>query len=126
HVLYIEDNDTNVEVMRGIFGLRPQVRLAVATTGLDGLASVRTSAPDLILLDMHLPDIDGMVLLQHLKSDEQTAEIPVIAVSADALPAQISAALQAGAIRYLTKPVAIDEVLGVLDELLSQLTTRFG
>lgn len=126
HVLYIEDNDTNVEVMRGIFGLRPQVRLAVATTGLDGLAAVRTSAPDLILLDMHLPDIDGMVLLQHLKSDEQTAEIPVIAVSADALPAQISAALGAGAIRYLTKPVAIDEVLGVLDELLSQLTTRFG
>ncbi|WP_428420175.1 CHASE domain-containing protein [Methylibium sp.] len=126
HVLYIEDNETNVEVMRGIFGLRPQVRLAIATTGLDGLAAVRTATPDLILLDMHLPDIDGMALLQHLKADERTVDIPVVAVSADALPAQISAALQAGAIRYLTKPVAIDEVLAVLDEQLSQLITRFG
>ena len=126
HVLYIEDNETNVEVMRGIFGLRPQVRLAVATTGLDGLAAVRTTPPDLILLDMHLPDIDGMALLQHLKSDARSSDIPVIAVSADALPAQITTALTSGAARYLTKPVSIEEVLEVLDELLSQLTTRFG
>jgi PAS domain S-box-containing protein len=125
-VLYIEDNEVNVEVMRGIFAQRPQVRFDVATTGLDGLAAVRTSPPDLILLDMHLPDIDGMALLQHLQSDERTAAIPVIVVSADALPVQMQAALQAGASRYLTKPVSIDEMLGVIDEQLSQLTTRFG
>ncbi|MBA2723498.1 MAG: response regulator, partial [Methylibium sp.] len=125
-VLYIEDNEINVEVMRGIFTQRPQVRLDIATTGLDGLATVRTAPPDLILLDMHLPDIDGMVLLQHLQSDESTAGIPVIVVSADALPAQMDAALQAGASRYVTKPVSVDEMLAVLDEQLSQLTTQFG
>jgi PAS domain S-box-containing protein len=126
HVLYIEDNEINVEVMRGIFLQRPQVRLDIATTGLDGLAAVRTAPPDLILLDMHLPDIDGMALLQHLQSDERTAGIPVIVVSADALPAQTQAALEAGAARYVTKPVSVDEMLVVIDEQLSQLTTRFG
>ena len=125
-VLYIEDNEINVEVMRGILAQRPQVQLEVATTGLDGLARVRTAPPDLVLLDMNLPDIDGMALLEHLQADETTADIAVVVVSADALPEQIAAALAAGASRYLTKPVAIDEVLAVIDELLSKLTTRFG
>ncbi|WP_295639029.1 CHASE domain-containing protein [uncultured Methylibium sp.] len=125
-VLYIEDNETNVEVMRGIFNLRPQVEFTVATTGLDGLAAVRTAPPDLVLLDMNLPDIGGMALLQHLQADPLTADIPVVVVSADALPAQIAATLRAGATRYLTKPVAVDEMLAVLDEQLSQMTTRFG
>jgi CheY-like chemotaxis protein len=125
-VLYIEDNETNVEVMRGIFNLRPQVEFTVATTGLDGLAAVRTAPPDLVLLDMNLPDIGGMALLQHLQADPRTADIPVVVVSADALPAQIAATLRAGATRYVTKPVAVDEMLAVLDEQLSQLTTRFG
>ncbi|HEU4457975.1 MAG TPA: CHASE domain-containing protein [Methylibium sp.] len=126
HVLYVEDNETNVEVMRGIFGLRPQVRLSVATNGHDGLQAVREEHPDLVLLDMHLPDLDGMALLERLKADAATAEVPVIVVSADALPAQVQAAQRAGAVRYLTKPVAIDEMLDVLDEQLGKLTTRFG
>ena len=126
HVLYIEDNEINVEVMRGIFAQRRQVQLDIATTGLDGLAAVRTAPPDLILLDMHLPDIDGMTLLQHLQDDPRSADIPVIVVSADALPAQIAAAMSAGAIRYVTKPFSLEEMLAVLDEQLSQMTTRFG
>jgi CheY-like chemotaxis protein len=126
HVLYIEDNEINVEVMRGIFAQRRQVQLDIATTGLDGLAAVRTAPPDLILLDMHLPDIDGMSLLQHLQGDARTADIPVIVVSADALPAQIAAATSAGAARYVTKPFSLEEMLAVLDEALSQMTTRFG
>ncbi len=125
-LLYIEDNEINVEVMRGMLAQRPQVELTVASTGLDGLAAVRTLPPDLILLDMHLPDIDGMALLQHLQADESTASIPVVVVSADALPAQISAALKAGATRYLTKPVALEEMLAIIDEQLSQVVTRFG
>ncbi|HSV68998.1 MAG TPA: CHASE domain-containing protein [Methylibium sp.] len=126
HVLYIEDNDINVEVMRGILARRPQVRLEVATTGLDGLATVRTSPPDLVLLDMGLPDIGGMSLLQHLKADERTADIPVVVVSADAMPAQIQAALAAGAVRYLTKPVSVEDLLAAVDEQLAQAVTRFG
>lgn len=126
HVLYIEDNEINIEVMRGVFAQRRQVQLDIATTGLDGLAAVRTTPPDLILLDMHLPDIDGMSLLQHLQGDARTADIPVIIVSADALPAQIAAATAAGAARYVTKPFSLEEMLAVLDEALSQMTTRFG
>jgi CheY-like chemotaxis protein len=125
-VHYVEDNETNVEVMRGVLAQRPQVRLDVSLTGLDGLAAIRARRPNLILLDMHLPDIDGIELLQQLKADPSTAAVPVVIVSADALVTQIEAALDAGAERYLTKPVSVTELLGVLDELLEGAETRFG
>jgi PAS domain S-box-containing protein len=74
-VLYIEDNETNVEVMRGILAQRVQVQMEVAVTGLEGLASVHDRSPHLILLDMHLPDMSGLDLLCHLKADPATATI---------------------------------------------------
>ncbi|MBX9795036.1 MAG: CHASE domain-containing protein [Burkholderiaceae bacterium] len=125
HVHYVEDNETNVEVMRGVLAQRPQVQLDVSITGLDGLAAIRAQRPDVVLLDMHLPDISGLELLRHLKLDPSTRSIPVVAVSADALPAQIDDAFMAGAHRYLTKPVNVSELLSVLDELLSQAETGF-
>ncbi|MDO9315113.1 MAG: CHASE domain-containing protein [Burkholderiaceae bacterium] len=125
HVHYVEDNETNVEVMRGVLAQRPQVQLDVSATGLDGLAAIRAQRPDVVLLDMHLPDISGLELLRHLKLDPATRSIPVVAVSADALPAQIDDAFMAGAHRYLTKPVNVAELLSVLDELLSQAETGF-
>jgi PAS domain S-box-containing protein len=125
-VHYVEDNETNVEVMRGILAQRPQVELQVSMMGLDGLAAIRARRPDLILLDMHLPDISGMELLRHLKNDAQTGGIPIVVVSADALTQQIDAAFEAGCTHYLTKPVNVAELLGVLDELLEQMDTRFG
>jgi CheY-like chemotaxis protein len=125
-VHYVEDNETNVEVMRGILSRRPQVRFDVSITGLDGLAAIRAHRPDLILLDMHLPDIDGMELLRHLKADPGTAEIPVVVVSADALAGQIEGALQAGAHQYLTKPVSVSQLLSVVDSLLDDAETRYG
>jgi len=125
-VHYIEDNETNVEVMRGILSQRPQVEMTVSITGLDGLAAVRAQRPDLILLDMHLPDISGLELLRHLKGDSETAGTPIIVVSADALGQQISDALEAGAERYLTKPVSVGEVLAVLDDLLERMDTAFN
>ena len=124
-VRYIEDNETNVEVMRGILSRRPQVEMSVSVTGLDGLAAVRAERPDLILLDMHLPDISGMELLRHLKEDPQTAGIPIVVVSADALAQQIDEALDAGADRYVTKPVSVGELLGALDELLDRIDTNW-
>jgi len=125
-VLYIEDNETNIEVMRGIVAQRAQVQLEVATTGLSGLASVRERRPHLILLDMHLPDMAGLDLLSHLKADPATSTIPVIVVSADATSQQVDAALDAGAVRYLTKPVGVNELLSALDDLLEQVDTGFS
>ena len=125
-VHYIEDNETNAEVMRGIVAQRPQVKLLVSSTGLDGLATTRLQRPSLVLLDMHLPDVDGIELLRHLKRDAQTADIPIVVVSADATPGRIDEAMALGAERYVTKPVNVAEVLSILDELLEQADTRFG
>ena len=125
-VHYVEDNETNAEVMRGILALRPQVLLEVSSLGLDGLAAIRQRRPSLILLDMHLPDIDGMELLRHLQADADTAEIPVVVVSADATEARIAEAVAAGAVHYVTKPVNVPQFLAALDEILEQLDTLFG
>ena len=124
-VHYVEDNATNVEVMRGILAQRPQVQFVVSVTGLDGLAAIRAQLPDVILLDMHLPDIDGLELLRHLKDRPETQRIPVIVVSADALSTQIDRALDAGAAHYLTKPVDIGELLRLLDSVLEAFETRY-
>jgi PAS domain S-box-containing protein len=125
-VHYIEDNETNIEVMRGMLLRRPQVRLSVSMNGLDGLAAVRLHRPSLILLDMHLPDIDGLELLRHLKDDDNLGSVPVVVVSADATAAHIEAALTAGAAHYVTKPVNLANFLAILDELLDDLDTHFG
>ncbi len=125
-VHYVEDNEMNVEVMRGILAQRRQVQLEISMTGLDALAAMRRRRPDLILLDMHLPDIDGMELLRQVKEDADLADIPVVVVSADAMPAQVEAALAAGALRYLTKPVSVATLLATVDELLDRIATQFG
>jgi PAS domain S-box-containing protein len=125
-VLYVEDNETNAEVMRGILALRPQIQLEVATLGLEGLSAIRARRPSLVLLDMQLPDIDGLELLRHLQADADTAEIPIVVVSADATEDRIAQAVAAGATRYLTKPVDVAQLLGTLDEVLEQLDTHFG
>jgi CheY-like chemotaxis protein/anti-sigma regulatory factor (Ser/Thr protein kinase) len=125
-VHYIEDNETNIEVMRGILSQRAQIGLEVSLNGLDGLAAVRQRRPDLILLDMHLPDIGGLELLRHLKDDDDLGSIPVVVVSADATAAHIEAALTAGAAHYVTKPVNLASFLAILDELLDAMDTHFG
>ena len=125
-VHYVEDNETNVEVMRGILAQRSQVRLEVSINGRSGLAAIRAQRPDLILLDMHLPDISGIELLRELQADARTASIPVVVVSADALAQQIDAAFQAGCSHYLTKPISVNELLTVVDDLLGGIDTNFS
>jgi PAS domain S-box-containing protein len=123
---YIEDNETNVEVMRGMLLRRPQVLLSVSGSGLDGLAAMRQQRPSLILLDMHLPDIDGLELLRHLKDDDDLGDIPVVVVSADATAPRVEAALTAGAAHYVTKPLNLQGFLAILDEILDDMDTHFG
>jgi PAS domain S-box-containing protein len=123
---YVEDNETNAEVMRGILALRPQVDLEISALGLDGLAAIKRRRPSLVLLDMQLPDIDGLELLRHLQAGADTSDIPVIVVSADATEARISEAIATGATHYLTKPVNVPMFLAAVDSVLDQLDTHFG
>jgi PAS domain S-box-containing protein len=125
-VHYVEDNETNIEVMRGIFAQRAQIRLEVSMLGLDGLSAIRARRPDLILLDMQLPDISGLELLRHLKQDDDVASIPVIVVSADATPVHIEQALTSGAVHYVTKPLDVARFLRLIDAILEDIETRFG
>ena len=111
-VLYIEDEPVNTLLMQAIFDSLPVAgpRLVVAVNGADGLAEAAKLRPDLILLDMNLPDIDGLSVLAALSAGALTAHIPVIAVSADAMPAQIVKARQAGCQDYWTKPIDVKQV----------------
>ena len=122
-VVYIEDNEANASVMAGVFTQRPQIDFEVCRNAAEGLAAIDRSPPDLILLDMHLPDFSGMDVLMRLKSDAQTAGVPVVMVSADVLADQIQEALALGAAQYLTKPIDVAEVLAVVDQLLEQVET---
>jgi len=124
-VHYVEDNLTNIEVMRGVLAQRPQVLLETSTMGLDGLAAIRNTMPDLILLDMQLPDISGLELLRHLKNDDTVAHIPIIVVSADATQTNIEQALLAGALHYVTKPVDLVPFLTLVDGVLDEQPSRW-
>jgi CheY-like chemotaxis protein/nitrogen-specific signal transduction histidine kinase len=118
HVLYVEDNPLNVEVMRGILEQRPGLELDIATTAADGIRALDARRPALLLLDWQLPDGDGLMLLRHLREQGGTPP-PVIVVSANAQPEQIALAQAAGAHHYLTKPLNVRELLALVDELLA-------
>jgi CheY-like chemotaxis protein len=115
-VLYAEDNPVNVEIVREVLALRPGIRLCVATSGAEALAMARAEAPDLMLVDMHLGDMTGLELARALRSDAATAAIRLVALSADALPDQVSTALRAGFESYLTKPFVFKDLLKVVDD----------
>ncbi|HWO72002.1 MAG TPA: ATP-binding protein [Dehalococcoidia bacterium] len=117
-VLYIEDNLDSAQLMERIFSRWPSVRLMSAMQGRLGLELARQHKPDLILLDLHLPDIPGVEVLERLRSDPATKFIPVIVTSADATPGQIARLRAAGADDYVTKPLDIPKFTQVVRERL--------
>ena len=118
-VLYIEDNPSNLALMERIVGLRKDVKLLAAGHGQMGLDLAKAHRPDLILLDLHLPDIAGFDVLQRLRRDSETKAIPVVVVSADATPGHIEQLLAAGAQSYMTKPLEVPSMLNLLDQTLA-------
>jgi CheY-like chemotaxis protein len=118
-VLYVEDNLATVSLMEEVFAMRPQIKLMTAMQGGLTLELARQHQPDLIVLDLHLPDISGDTVLRRLRRDPRTAHIPVVIFSADATERQVRRLLAAGARAYLTKPVKVAEFLRMLDEALT-------
>jgi CheY-like chemotaxis protein len=114
-VLYVEDNPTNLLLVERIMARRPDVQLLTAMRGDLGLELAATHCPDLILLDLHLPDMSGELVLSELKAEARTRDIPVVVVSADAMTDNIARLRGAGAAHYLTKPFDLTEFLAVID-----------
>ena len=118
NVLYIEDNVDSFKLMERIFSHWPGVKLISAMQGRLGLDLARQHHPDLILLDLHLPDMSGLEVLQRLRADPSTRDIPVVVTSADATPGQIERLRAAGADDYLTKPLDIPRLAAAVRQRL--------
>jgi signal transduction histidine kinase len=119
NVLYIDDTKENLELIGSVLNeLRPGVALRTATNGLDGSLLAEDQRPDVLLLDLNLPDISGEEVMRRLRARTQTGDVPVIVLSADSTSRNINRLLEAGADAYLTKPVNVPQFLDVLDRLL--------
>jgi signal transduction histidine kinase len=118
-LLYIEDTVANVRLVEEILSSRPSIRLLPAGMGSLGLELAAEHSPDLVLLDLHLPDIDGDEVLARLRADERTKDIPVVILSADATDRTPGPLLGAGAQGYLTKPIGVRELLEVVDTYMA-------
>ena len=117
-VVYVEDNPINVVLVQQLLSRWPDVRFVPAVDGSSGLERIRALRPDLVLLDMQLPDMSGLDVLRQLKSDEATSAIPVVALSASAVPHDVAAARSAGVLDYWTKPIDFDAFVEAAARLL--------
>jgi len=117
-LLYIEDNPANLTLVEQLIARRSDIRLLSAGNGTLGIKLARASRPEVILMDIHLPDINGFEALNILRSEPATAKIPVIAVSASAMPLDVERGLKAGFFRYLTKPIKVTMFMEAMDEAL--------
>jgi CheY-like chemotaxis protein len=115
----VEDNQANVDLVEQILARSSNLSLYSANDGLQGIALARQHRPHVILMDIHLPGMSGLEALRLLRQDPATRHIPVVAVSANAMPLDVVNGLAAGFFRYLTKPFKIDNFLEVLDLALA-------
>ena len=120
-VLCVEDSEPNFRLLENVLRYRPGTDLVWANTGEKGLEMARAETPQLVLLDLDLPDIHGSKVLECLQAQPETAHTPVIVISADATPSQIERMLSAGARNYLTKPFDIRRFLCMFDEIFAPI-----
>lgn len=118
-ILQVEDNPSNIRLIARILQRRPGVRLVTAQTGQEALDLALEVRPDLVLLDLNLPDMSGRDVLGCLRTEPETRDIPVVMLSADATGTQVDRLLKAGAVAYLTKPIDIHRLLSVVDHHLT-------
>ena len=123
-LLYVEDNPANLMLVEDIIERRPDIRMLSARDAIRGIEIARTAQPDIILMDINLPGISGTQALDILAADPVTAHIPVVALSANAMPRDIEKGLEAGFFRYLTKPIKVDVFLDTLDVALKFAETQ--
>ncbi|MYM92180.1 response regulator, partial [Rugamonas sp. FT82W] len=117
-VLYVEDNPVNLTLVRELAGLRGGLALLSATEAATGLRLAREQRPDVILMDINLPGMSGNEAMALLRADPATRGIPVIALSANAMPQDVARSRQEGFLCYLTKPLSLDEFNAALDTAL--------
>ena len=119
-VLYIEDNLSNHQLVERVLNRRPGVRLISAMRPQLGLELAAEHDPDLILLDLHLPDMPGQEVLRRLQAEPRTAQVPVVILSADARPSLIKELLGQGVRAFMTKPLDVKELLELLNTIASE------
>ena len=105
-------------LVEDLIARRPDIKLLTARDGHEGVAIARSTLPDMILMDINLPGISGITALKILSEDPATTHIPVVALSANAIPRDIAKGLEAGFFRYLTKPIKVNEFMDTLDMTL--------
>lgn len=120
NVLYVEDNISNVQLMERALSSHDFINLIVARSGSEGIAIAKRERPDIIFLDLHLPDIGGDDVLTRLRSSKVTKDIPIAVLSADATEIQISRLKALGATAYLTKPIDIDLIFNFINSVRNQ------
>ncbi|HEY3443749.1 MAG TPA: PAS domain S-box protein [Paludibaculum sp.] len=121
-LLYVEDNPANLKLVQQLIARRPDIRLFSAIDGSRGVELARAHHPDVILMDINLPGISGIEALGILRKDAATARIPVVALSANAMPRDIEKGLRAGFFRYLTKPIKLNVLMATLELALESNT----
>ena len=119
-IVYIEDNVSNLKVIEAIFTWRTGIKLFTAMQGSIGINLVREHSPDLVLLDLNLPDMSGREVLARLRADPETCDVPVLVLTADATPGQRERLLALGANSYLTKPLNVPAFLKIVDDMLAE------
>ncbi len=123
-LLYVEDNPANLKLVEQIIARRHDLRLLTAQNGKDGIDLARGYVPDVILMDINLPGISGIEAMKLIHLDPATAHIPIVALSANAIPRDIEKGIEAGFFRYLTKPIIVNELLETLNVALEHASHR--